>query len=133
MNTGHDGSLSTIHANNPREALSRMENLMSLGGVNQTAKSMRQQISSAVNIIIQVSRLGDGTRKLNSIHEITGMEGDVITSQEIYRFNRISTDENGNIVGSFEATGVRPNLVKRLESYGIKFDENLFNERLNES
>jgi len=126
MNTGHEGSLSTIHANNPREALSRMENLMSLGGMNQTVKGMRQQISSAVNLIVQVSRLNDGTRKLVSIHEITGMEGDVITSQEIYRFNRKTTDEKGNVVGNFEATGVRPNLIAKLESYGIKYDENLF-------
>lgn len=133
MNTGHEGSLSTIHANNPREALSRMENLMTLGGVNQTAKSMRQQISSAVNVIVQVSRLNDGTRKLVSIHEITGMEGDVITSQEIYRFNRTSTDENGDVIGQFEATGVRPHLVTKLQSYGIKYDENLFNEKMGES
>lgn len=127
MNTGHDGSLTTIHANNPRDALSRLENLIGMGSVNLPSKALRQQISSAIQVIIQVSRLNDGSRKVMSVHEITGMEGDVITSQEIFYFDRQGMDGEGNVIGHFKATGVRPVLADRLKGFGIDLHENLFN------
>jgi pilus assembly protein CpaF len=127
MNTGHEGSLTTIHANSARDALSRMESLIGMGGVsNVPSKVLRQQISSAINIIVQISRLSDGSRKIMSIHEITGMEGDVISSQELFYFDRKTTDKNGMVIGQFRATGVRPNLSEKLTSYGITLDQSLF-------
>lgn len=128
MNTGHEGSLSTIHANSPREALQRMENLMSMGGVSFGSKNIREQISNAIDIVIQIARLNDGTRKIVSIHEITGMEGDVITSQEIFRFNRTATSNDGDIYGNFEATGIRPNIADKIKTYGIKLEKDIFSE-----
>ena len=129
MNTGHEGSLSTIHANSPREALQRMENLMSMGGVSFGSKNIREQISNAIDIVIQIARLNDGTRKIVSIHEITGMEGDVITSQEIFRFNRTATSDDGEIYGNFEATGIRPNIADKIKTYGIKLEKDIFSEK----
>jgi pilus assembly protein CpaF len=126
MNTGHDGSLTTIHANSPRDALSRLENLIGMGGTNLSARTLRQQISSAIQVIIQVSRLNDGTRKVTSVHEITGMEGDVITSQEIFNFHRSGVDSNGMVIGKFQPTGIRPMLSEKLKTYGIELGESLF-------
>lgn len=128
MNTGHDGSLATVHANSARDALSRLESLIGLGGIsNVSTKVLRQQISSAINVIIQISRLNDGSRKIMSIHEITGMEGDVITTQEIFYFDRKSTDKDGNVEGEFKATGVRPQLAERISAYGIPLSKDIFN------
>ena len=126
MNTGHDGSLTTVHANSPRDALSRLENLVGLGGVNLPVRALRQQISSGINVIVQASRLNDGSRKITSIHEITGMEGDIITTQEIFLFDRQGMNPDGSVKGFFRATGVRPQLAEKLITYGIFLNESLF-------
>lgn len=126
MNTGHDGSLTTVHANTPRDALSRLENLVGLGGVNLPVKALRQQIASAINIVVQASRLNDGSRKIISIHEITGMEGEVITSQEIFYYDRQGVNSDGSVQGRFRATGVRPKWAERLKAYGVNLPEDLF-------
>lgn len=111
MNTGHDGSLTTIHANTPRDALSRLETMISMAGMTLTDRAMRQQISSAINIVIQTTRLSDGTRKLVSLMEITGMEGDIITMQEIFLFEQFGISEQGRVMGQFRATGIRPRFL----------------------
>ena len=127
MNTGHAGSLTTVHANTPRDALVRLESLVGMGGVSAPMKILRQQISSAIDIIIQIGRLSDGTRKIMSIQEITGMEGDVISMQEIFVFERIGMTSGGMVQGRHRATGIRPSAAERMISWGIKLDENLFN------
>lgn len=126
MNTGHEGSLTTIHANTSRDALSRLENLVSMGGVNMLAKTLRQQISSAIHIVIQTARLTDGSRKITSIQEITGMEGDVIVMQEIFTYERTGTGNNGLVLGNFMATGVRPHVADRIKTWGIQLSDDLF-------
>ena len=126
MNTGHDGSLTTIHANTPRDALSRMENLVGMGGLSLPARALRQQISAAINIIVQANRLSDGSRKITSIHEITGMEGDVIISQEIFNYERITTTADGKVQGQFKPTGVRPMFAEKLTKYGITLRPEMF-------
>jgi pilus assembly protein CpaF len=126
MNTGHDGSLTTVHANTPRDALSRIETMISMSDVSLPQKAMRQQISSAINIVVQQARLGDGTRKITSVSEITGMEGDVITMQEIFRFDRLGIDEQGKVRGRFLATGVRPQCCDKLQAEGIPVDPAMF-------
>ena len=126
MNTGHAGSLTTVHANTPRDALVRLESLVGMGGVNVPMKILRQQISSAIDIIIQIGRLSDGTRKIMSIQEITGMEGDVISMQEIFIFERTGMSSSGMVQGRHRATGIRPAVAERMISWGIKLDENLF-------
>lgn len=132
MNTGHDGSLTTVHANSPRDALSRLENLLGLGGVNMPVKALRQQISAGLNVVVQVSRMNDGSRKVTSIHEITGMEGDVITTQEIFSFEREGMSADGFVKGHFRATGVRPKLTEKLIAYGIVLSEGLFDPALDQ-
>jgi pilus assembly protein CpaF len=119
MNTGHDGSLTTIHANSPRDALGRIENMVSMTGLSFPIKALRAQIASAINVVIQVSRLEDGTRKLVSVQEINGMEGDIITMSEIFRFDREGVDSNGKVAGRIKATGVVPGFYKNLASRGI--------------
>ena len=126
MNTGHDGSLTTLHANSPRDALSRLETMISMASLNLPDKAMRQQIASAINVVIQVTRLSDGTRKLVTISEIVGMEGDVITMQDIFSFERQGMDENGKVVGRFRATGLRPRFTERLQAWGIELPAGLF-------
>jgi pilus assembly protein CpaF len=126
MNTGHDGSLTTVHANTPRDALSRLENLVGLGGVSMPVRALRQQISSGINVVVQASRMNDGSRKITSVHEITGMEGDIITSQEIFFFERLGMNADGSVNGRFRATGVRPKLTEKLSAYGIVLSEGLF-------
>lgn len=123
MNTGHEGSFATIHANNPRDALARMENMVGMAGANLTLQATRQQIAAAINVIIQVSRLVDGTRKVVSIQEITGMEGETITMQEIYGFRQIGLDQDGKVKGYFYATGVVPTFMQRLKAYGAALSE----------
>jgi pilus assembly protein CpaF len=126
MNTGHEGSLATIHANTPRDAITRLENMMGLAGLNLPSKVARHQISSAITVVIQVARLSDGKRKLVSIQEITGMEGDVITMQEIFSFRQIGITNEGGVRGHFCATGVRPKFTERLRSHGIEMPDALF-------
>jgi len=126
MNTGHEGSLATIHSNTPRDALSRLENMVSMAGVNLTARAIRQQIASAVTVVVQVSRLTDGTRKVVSLHEITGMEGDIISMQEIFRFEQSGVDADGKVKGRFSATGVRPRFAERLKMFGVPVPEDTF-------
>src|SRR6187200_2877589 len=114
MNTGHDGSLTTVHANTPRDALSRIETMIAMGATNLPERAMRQQIASAVQLVVQQTRLGDGTRKVTSVSEITGMEGDVITMQEIFVFEKLGLTTEGKVQGRFRATGVRPKCGERL-------------------
>src|SRR5919202_388645 len=126
MNTGHDGSLTTIHANTPRDALSRVETMIQMTGMRLSEKAMRSQIASAIDLVIQVARLSDGTRRVTSISEITGMEGDVITMQEIFQFERRGVDKEGRVVGQFKATGVRPRFAERLKQYGMQLPRVFF-------
>jgi len=126
MNTGHDGSMTTIHANSPRDAITRLEHMLGMAGLNVDVRSMRQQISAALTVIIQVSRLSDGRRKLTSLQEITGMEGDVITMQEIFRFDQAGIAADGQVQGRFVATGIRPKFVQRLKTRGIALRDDLF-------
>ena len=119
MNTGHEGSMTTVHANSPRDALKRLEQMIGMAGMPMTIGSIRSQISSAIHIIVQLQRLSDGRRRVISIGEITGMEGDIIQMQELYRFVKETTDENGQIQGSFRATGLRPSFLGELKHFGI--------------
>ena len=126
MNTGHEGSMATLHANTPRDALTRLENMVGMAGLTMPVKAIRQQIASAITVVVQASRLTDGRRKLMSIQEVTGMEGDIINMQEIFAFKRTGVDENGVIKGYFGATGVRPIFCDRLASFGIALPEQMF-------
>ncbi len=126
MNTGHEGSLTTIHANTARDALSRLENLVNMGGVQIPIKTLRQQISSAIHIVIQTARLTDGSRKITSIQEITGMEGDMISMQEIFTYERTGTGNAGVVLGNFRATGLRPLVADRIKTWGITLSDDLF-------
>ena len=126
MNTGHDGSLTTVHANSCRDALTRIETLVSMAGFNLAAKAMRHYISSALDVIIQIARLSDGSRKLISVQEIAGMEGDLITLQELFSFQQTGLDERRKVKGRFKATGVRPKFSERLLAKGISLPTELF-------
>ena len=126
MNTGHDGSLTTVHANNPRDVISRLETMVMMAGMELPEKAIREQIASAINIIVQQSRLRDGSRKIVQITEVTGMEGTEVVMQDIFRFASNGIDENGKIKGHFEATGVRPNCIEKLKSTGINVKDDWF-------
>jgi len=126
MNTGHEGSMATIHANNPREAISRLEQMIGMAGLPMTIASIRGQIAAAIRVIVQLSRLSDGKRKVTSIAEITGMEGDILQMQEIYKFVRTATLEDGTIEGHFVATGIRPRFLADLVAKGIKIPGSYF-------
>jgi pilus assembly protein CpaF len=126
MNTGHDGSLTTLHANSPRDALARLETMISMAGLNLAEKAMHQQVASAIDVVIQVSRLTDGRRKVVNISEIVGMEGDTITMQDIFVYERESTTEDGRVIGRFRSTGIRPRFAERLREYGIKLPAAMF-------
>ncbi len=126
MNTGHDGSLTTVHANTPRDALTRIETMISMGSMNLPERAMRHQISSAVQIVVQQTRMSDGTRKVTSISEITGMEGDVITMQEVFAFEKLGITTEGKVIGRFRATGVRPKVCERLKASGIHLPPDMF-------
>jgi pilus assembly protein CpaF len=119
MNTGHDGSMTTIHANNARDAVSRLENMIAMAGIEMPLKAMRAQIASAVNLIVQASRLQDGSRRMVSVTEVTGMEGDVITLQEVFRYERLGLGEDGTIEGRFTATGIRSHYSDRFRAWGF--------------
>ena len=126
MNTGHEGSLTTIHVNSPRDSLTRLESMLLMTGVNLPEKAMRFMISSALDMIVQVSRMADGTRKVITVSEVVGMEGEVITLQKIFGFEREGIDQEGNVLGQFCATGIRPKFAERLELAGIQLSEDLF-------
>ncbi len=126
MNTGHDGSMTTIHANNPRDAISRLENMVAMAGIEMPLKAMRSQIASAVNLIVQASRLQDGTRRMTSITEITGMEGEVISMQEVFRFERLGIEPSGRIIGRFNATGIRSSYSDRFRQWGYDLPASIY-------
>ena len=126
MNTGHDGSLTTVHANNPRDAISRLEVMMGMANSNMSLHSIRQQISSAVNLFVHVARFSDGVRRITHITECVGMEGDMATTQDIFRFDRSGITADGRITGSFRATGIRPKFYDRLRSAGFQLPATLF-------
>ncbi|AIY42968.1 Type II/IV secretion system ATP hydrolase TadA/VirB11/CpaF [Collimonas arenae] len=126
MNTGHEGSLTTIHANTPRDALSRLENMVGMANLNLPHKASRQQIASAITVVVQAIRLIDGKRKITSIQEITGMEGDIITMQEIFAFKQTGIGVDGEVQGYFHATGVRPKFTERLRSFGVILPDTMF-------
>src|SRR5881392_1447507 len=130
MNTGHEGSMTTLHANSPRDAIARLETMIMMAGRELPIKAMRQQISSAVDVIVQANRLQGGPRKVTSLVEVMNMEQDVIIMQEIFRYKQVGIDQNGRAYGQFEATGVRPTFITRLEAAGIKLPSNLFQERV---
>jgi pilus assembly protein CpaF len=126
MNTGHDGSLTTIHANSPRDALTRLETMVAMANLSIPDSAIRRQISSAIDVVIQVSRLSDGSRKVISIAEITGMEGEVVTMQDIFVFRKRGIRENGEVVGEFVPTGIRPKFAERLLVAGIHLPMSMF-------
>ena len=126
MNTGHDGSLTTVHANTPRDALSRVETMVAMAGLDMPQRSVRSQIASAIDVVIQLSRLSDGRRKLVSLQEITGMEGEIVTMQEIFTFERLGIDADGNVLGDIVPTGVRPKFAENLKLAGYTLPANLF-------
>ncbi len=126
MNTGHDGSLTTVHANSPRDALARIETMIAMGANSLPERAMRQQIAAAIQVVVQQTRLSDGSRKVTSISEITGMEGDVITMQEIFAFEKTGINQDGKVTGRFRATGVRPKCCERLRAAGIHLPAVMF-------
>src|SRR5450830_1540939 len=126
MTTGHEGSMATIHANTPRDGLTRLENMVSMAAASLPTKAMRQQISSAVSVVIQVSRLTDGKRKVMSIQEVTGMEGEIITMQEIFAFKQTGLGDDGKVLGHHSATGIRPRFIERLRNFGVNIGSTVF-------
>jgi pilus assembly protein CpaF len=126
MNTGHDGSMTTVHANTPRDALSRVEQMIGMSGIDIPARSSRAQISSALNVVVQVARLADGRRKLISLSELTGMEGEVVTMQEIFRYRQTGLSPEGQVIGKFEATGIRPRFLDQVMAHGVTLSSDLF-------
>jgi pilus assembly protein CpaF len=126
MNTGHDGSLGTVHANNTRDALARFETMVGIGMPNMGDKSIRETIARALDLVVQQERLMDGSRRVLCVTEVTGMEGNVITCQDIFEFEQRTIDENGRVRGAFRATGIRPRFASRLASNGIRLSPDLF-------
>ncbi len=126
MNTGHEGSMTTVHANTPRDAMTRLENMMGMAGMNMPPKVMRQQVSSAISVVIQASRMTDGKRKIVSIQEVTGMEGDVVTMQEIFTYEKTGIGQDGAVLGHFRATGIRPKFIPRMRSFGVTMPDEMF-------
>jgi pilus assembly protein CpaF len=130
MNTGHEGSLTTVHANSPRDALARLESMFSMANLNLPERAMRQQVAAAIHAVIQVSRMSDGTRKVTSVSEVTGMEGEVVVMQDIFTFDRTAIDESGKVKGVFRATGVRPRFADRLATAGCRLRPALFESKM---
>ena len=128
MNTGHDGSLTTIHANTPRDAMARLETMIQMTGMRLSDRAMRQQIASALNLVVQVARMSDGSRRVTSISEITGMEGETITMQEIFQYERTGVDKEGRVLGRFRPTGIRPRFAERLKACGLQLPRVFFEE-----
>ena len=119
MNTGHDGSMCTLHANRPREALTRLENMVNMSGMGMTAKAVRQQIASAINLVIQIARMRDGIRRITNVMEIVGMEGDVITAQDLFVYECEGEGPDGRLQGRFRSTGIRPAFLAKAAFYGL--------------
>jgi pilus assembly protein CpaF len=130
MNTGHEGSLTTVHANSPRDALARIENMCSMANLNIPERAMRQQIAAAIHAVIQVARLSDGSRKVISVSEVTGMEAETICMQDIFVFDRVGIDESGKVRGAFRATGIRPQFADRLATAGCRLRPAIFDSRM---
>ena len=128
MNTGHDGSLTTVHANTPRDALARLETMIQMTGMRLSDRAMRQQVASAINLVVQVARMSDGSRRVTSISEITGMEGETITMQEIFMYERTGVDSQGQVLGRFRPTGIRPRFTERLKACGLQLPRVFFEE-----
>jgi pilus assembly protein CpaF len=128
MNTGHDGSLTTIHANTPRDALARLETMIQMTGMRLSERAMRQQIAAAINIVIQGARLSDGSRRITSISEVTGMEGETVTMQEIYQYERTGMDRDGRVIGRFRSTGIRPRFAEKLKACGLHLPRITFDD-----
>jgi pilus assembly protein CpaF len=126
MNTGHDGSMTTVHANTPRDALSRVEQMIGMSGIDISPKSARAQIASAIHVVLQLERLSDGSRRLTSLAEVTGMEGEIILMQEIFKFQREGVDENGKVLGEMRPMGIRPKFMDQLKARGIDLPASLF-------
>jgi pilus assembly protein CpaF len=129
MNTGHEGSLTTVHANSPRDAMARIENMVSMANLNIPERAVRHQIASAVHAVVQVARLSDGTRKVLTISEVTGMDSETLAMQDIFVFDRSGIDENGKVRGTFRATGVRPTFAERLATSGARLRPALFESK----
>jgi pilus assembly protein CpaF len=129
MNTGHDGSISTVHANSPRDALSRLETMVLMAGFELPAKAIREQVSAALNVIIQVARLSDGARKIVKVSEVTGMEGEVVVMQDIFVFEKQGLDPEGKVIGQFRASGVRPKFLDMIQTAGIHLPSEIFANR----
>ncbi len=127
MNTGHDGSITTVHANSPRDALSRIENMVLMAGLELPVRMIHEQIASALDVIVQISRLMDGSRKVVQVTEVAGMEGEQVSLQEIFKFEQTGVGPDGSVKGDLKATGIRPLFADRLEAYGVKLPDNLFN------
>ncbi len=128
MNTGHDGSLTTVHANTPRESLARLETLVLMAGMDMPIPAIRSQVAGAIDVIVQQSRLVDGSRKVISITEITGMERDVITMAELFKYEQTGIDEKGRVQGEFLTTGVMPSFIDELKAHNISFDRAIFSK-----
>jgi pilus assembly protein CpaF len=126
MNTGHDGSISTVHANSPRDALARIENMILMASPERPSRAIREQMASAIHVIIQISRFADGTRKVTHISEVSGMEGQVVTMQDIFKFEQVGVDNEGRVRGAFRSTGIRPRFSEKFESLGINLAPNIF-------
>jgi len=128
MNTGHDGSLTTIHANSQRDAISRIETMVLMAGFDLPVRAIREQVASALDLVVHTARLRDGTRKVIGVSEIVGMEGDIVTMQEIVRFSQRGVDKENRVLGEFCYTGVQPSCLKRFEEYGIEYNARALNE-----
>ncbi|MBF0450987.1 MAG: CpaF family protein [Candidatus Magnetomorum sp.] len=128
MSTGHDGSITTLHANTPRDCLGRLETLVAMGGLDISEKAIRRQIAAAIHVIVQVARLSDGSRKVISFSEVTGMEGNTITLQEIFKFEQTGVDQHGKVIGQFGPTGIRPAFSNKLKAHGFELDGNMFSQ-----
>jgi len=130
MNTGHEGSLTTIHANTPRDAVGRLEVMVSFAATNMPLVSIRQQVASAIHLLVQAARLSDGSRRVVSITEVTGMEGDMLTLQDIFTFEKLGIAEDGRVLGRFAATGIRPKFCDKLAAAGIRLKAGMFDEMM---
>jgi pilus assembly protein CpaF len=126
MNTGHEGSLGTIHANSPRDAMARIENMILMAGLDLPMRAIREQIASAIHVIVQIARLSDGTRRVTNVSEVTGMEGDIVTMQDLFRFQQRGIDNDGRVTGEFRGTGIRPRFADKFEIAGIYLPPDLF-------
>ncbi len=128
MNTGHDGSMTTIHANTPRDVISRLEVMVTLGGANMPTVSIRQQIASAIDLIVQIGRFSDGSRRVTSVTEVTTMEGDMVMLQDLFVFEKLGISSEGKVLGRFAATGIRPRFYEKLVAAGIRVPAETFEE-----